>query len=231
VDAGWPRFRLIEGIDTIALGAATIALVRDKSTHTRVRTGGILFDSAVRDAFRSHTLAGSRGGELSTWLYLGGLIVPNVISGSGARRHQNPERCRADALINAQSLGLRRGDVNDGVAWPARRPFVGTPRRCPRDASGQVLLAIAPGSETYQSFYSGHAAATATMAGLTCVHHQHLPLYGGGSDGPRLVSTSRVAVAMRRARADGDHPRVRLSTGRIRGAAAVAAEGADGART
>jgi membrane-associated phospholipid phosphatase len=29
-------------------------------------------------------------------------------------------------------------------------------------------------------FYSGHAAATATMAGLTCAHHQHLPLYGGG---------------------------------------------------
>ncbi|MEO8876476.1 MAG: phosphatase PAP2 family protein, partial [Polyangiaceae bacterium] len=30
------------------------------------------------------------------------------------------------------------------------------------------------------SFYSGHAAATMTMAGATCVHHQHLPLYGGG---------------------------------------------------
>jgi membrane-associated phospholipid phosphatase len=32
-----------------------------------------------------------------------------------------------------------------------------------------------------RSFYGGHAAAAFTSAGLTCVHHQHLPLYGGGA--------------------------------------------------
>lgn len=32
----------------------------------------------------------------------------------------------------------------------------------------------------FRSFYSGHATATATTAGLVCVHHQHLPLFGGG---------------------------------------------------
>ncbi len=42
------------------------------------------------------------------------------------------------------------------------------------------MLGSCGDSEAYKSFYSGHAAATATMAGLTCAHHQHLPLYGGG---------------------------------------------------
>jgi membrane-associated phospholipid phosphatase len=32
-----------------------------------------------------------------------------------------------------------------------------------------------------RSFYGGHAAAAFTSAGLTCAHHQHLPLYGGGA--------------------------------------------------
>jgi hypothetical protein len=32
----------------------------------------------------------------------------------------------------------------------------------------------------FRSFYSGHATATATTASLVCVHHQHLPLFGGG---------------------------------------------------
>ncbi|MEY4550616.1 MAG: hypothetical protein RL685_6811, partial [Pseudomonadota bacterium] len=31
-----------------------------------------------------------------------------------------------------------------------------------------------------QSFMSGHAAVAFTGAGLTCAHHRHLPLYGGG---------------------------------------------------
>src|SRR5207253_5621614 len=44
--------------------------------------------------------------------------------------------------------------------------------RWPRDWSSDVCSS--------DLFYSGHAAATATSAGLTCAHHQHLPLYGGG---------------------------------------------------
>jgi membrane-associated phospholipid phosphatase len=34
--------------------------------------------------------------------------------------------------------------------------------------------------DRFRSYYSGHAAITATGAGLTCSHHTHLPLYGGG---------------------------------------------------
>lgn len=37
--------------------------------------------------------------------------------------------------------------------------------------------------ERYVSFYSGHAATSATSAGLVCAHHQQLALYGGTWDG------------------------------------------------
>lgn len=33
----------------------------------------------------------------------------------------------------------------------------------------------------HRSLYGGHASAAFTSAGLTCLHHQHLPLYGGGA--------------------------------------------------
>src|SRR5258706_13381698 len=51
----WPRFRLAEGVGTIALGAVTIALATqaDPPTHASW-TGGILFDDAGRDAPRRH---------------------------------------------------------------------------------------------------------------------------------------------------------------------------------
>lgn len=32
-----------------------------------------------------------------------------------------------------------------------------------------------------RSFYAGHASAAFTAAGLTCLHHQHIPLWGGGA--------------------------------------------------
>lgn len=37
------------------------------------------------------------------------------------------------------------------------------------------------GRKRYRSFYSGHTSTTFAVAGLTCMHHAHLPLYGGGA--------------------------------------------------
>jgi membrane-associated phospholipid phosphatase len=36
------------------------------------------------------------------------------------------------------------------------------------------------GSKRFRSFYSGHTSTTFAAAGATCMHHAHLPLYGGG---------------------------------------------------
>jgi len=79
------------------------------------------------------------------------------------------------------------------------RPFVADcgPDGIVRDASGNPLHnQCQHGGEDYQSFFSGHSAVTAAMAGVTCVHHQHLPLYGGGAAdlGPCLLMISVSAV-------------------------------------
>jgi hypothetical protein len=47
------------------------------------------------------------------------------------------------------------------------------------DSHGQFLEQCGTGNDN-RSFFSGHATATATVAGLVCLHHQHLPLFGGG---------------------------------------------------
>ncbi len=36
-------------------------------------------------------------------------------------------------------------------------------------------------SEYARSFIAGHPATAITAAGLTCLHHEHMPLYGGGA--------------------------------------------------
>jgi membrane-associated phospholipid phosphatase len=183
----WPRFRLVEALDTVALGAAAIALATTSKAPTHASwTGGVLFDSAIRDALRSQSASGQqRAADVSQWLYLGGVIVPNIIDlwvvALGV--HQNPEVAAQMTLINMQSFGLA-GVLSLGAEFNVgrARPYVGGCRAdgTVRDPSGHILPGACAAAETYQSFYSGHAAATATMAGLTCAHHQHLPLYGGG---------------------------------------------------
>jgi hypothetical protein len=50
------------------------------------------------------------------------------------------------------------------------------------------------GSNRYRSFFSGHTSTTFTAAGLTCEHHAHLPLYGGGA-GDALACVGALAAA------------------------------------
>jgi len=57
-------------------------------------------------------------------------------------------------------VGRQRPEYNDRCADPAEP--------CPS------------GSERFRSFIAGHPATVLTAAGLTCTHHAHMPLYGGG---------------------------------------------------
>ena len=183
----WPRFRLAEGIGTLALGAEAIAIAVTAEPPSHASwTGGILFDSAVRDALRSQTLGGQkRAADISTVLYIGGVIVPNFIDlwVVALGIHQSAEVAGQMTLINAQSFAIAGAlSLTAELEVGRARPFTQDCRAdgTVRDASGQPLAGNCADSESYKSFYSGHAAATATMAGLTCAHHQHLPLYGGG---------------------------------------------------
>ena len=52
------------------------------------------------------------------------------------------------------------------------------------------------GRKRFRSFYSGHTSTTFAVAGLTCMHHAHLPLYGGGfADVLPCISSFAIAGA------------------------------------
>ncbi len=117
-------------------------------------------------------------------MYMAGALVPFVVDDyfAAASVHQNVEVAWQLAVIDLQSFGIA-GIVSLTAehAIGRSRPYV---LSC--DAKGQVVDAQGHVMQTcgtandFRSFYSGHATATATTAGLVCVHHQHLPLFGGG---------------------------------------------------
>ncbi|HEX7663724.1 MAG TPA: phosphatase PAP2 family protein [Polyangiaceae bacterium] len=183
----WPRMRAVEVADVFALTAASYAInAYWEPRHTANWHGGILFDDAVRKLLKGRTLAiQETAGNVSDNLYKFGVLTPYVVDVFfvSLSIHQNADVALEMLLINMQSLGLAGVlSLSSEHLVGRSRPYVQDcgPDGVVRDANGAPLLSHCDGVGDYQSFYSGHAAAVSTMAGLTCAHHQHLPLYGGG---------------------------------------------------
>jgi membrane-associated phospholipid phosphatase len=185
--ADWPRFRLTEGIATIGLGSATLAfalMTPLKQPHWR---GGILFDGWVRDNLRSQNRSTQEhAAQISDYIYKGSLLIPSAIDIGVVTLgiHRRPDVAWQMLLINLQSFAIA------GALSVGSEHFVGRARPYTadcgadgktRDKNGQLLFNACGGSQDNLDFFSGHTAIASTMAGLTCVHHQHLPLYGGGA--------------------------------------------------
>jgi membrane-associated phospholipid phosphatase len=182
----WPKFRLLEGIGTIAFAAGTVAFNELEPRTEPHWRGGILFDDWVRGELRGESrTTQANAARVSDYIYLGSLVVPNVIDiGVVALGiHRRADVALQMLLINLQSFGIA------GVLSVGSEHLVGRARPYTadcgadgsvRDRSGKPLFNACGGSQDYLDFFSGHTAAASTMAGLTCVHHQHLPLYGGG---------------------------------------------------
>jgi membrane-associated phospholipid phosphatase len=183
----WPRARLWEGIGAVVLTIADAEIEPNvpiqKEAHWR---GGILFDDWVRGGLRGRTASlQSTASSVSDGLYFGGTIGPLVIDNYFVTLsiHQNADVAFQMLVINMQSLGVSGliSLIAEHGAGRAR-PYTD---KCDAqghiyDASGALMTNHCGTSNDYRSFFSGHTAAVSTMAGLTCAHHQHIPLYGGG---------------------------------------------------
>jgi hypothetical protein len=179
----WPRFRVVELANTVALTVGSIVIHQTPVTTHGAWTGPILFDKPARALFRSKNPKTQEfAGNLSDALYHGMVLAPYVVDNYivALGVHQNADVALQMTLIDMQSLGLS-GVISLAAehAVGRQRPFVRDCRPVP-GAPDDVGFNHCDGVGDYQSFYSGHAAAAFTMAGLTCIHHQHLPLYGGG---------------------------------------------------
>jgi membrane-associated phospholipid phosphatase len=177
----WPRFRAAtEGPATVAFLGASYAedrwLTGPDSPHW---TGAILLDNQIRGLLRGRsnhlqhvatTYADVGYTTLTLFPYFDVAIALGV--------HRSPDVALQMFLIDAQSLSFT-SSVTLFTKWAVgrQRPYA---RDCPPGSKATVGTHGCGTSYDNIGFFSGHSSATFTGAALTCVHHQHLPLYGGG---------------------------------------------------
>jgi hypothetical protein len=178
----WRRVQLSEVIGSLALVAVN-PLIDTKIPYPDHATwrGGVLFDDWARNVFHGHTLAAmSTASTFSDWAYKAGPVVPVLVDGYFAALgiHQNADVALQMMFIDLESYGVSALiSLTAEHAVGRARPY--TVDCNARDPSGALLHQCGTTNDD-RSFYSGHATATATTAGLVCVEHQHLPLFGGG---------------------------------------------------
>jgi len=188
----WPRFRTIgyalTGVSVASAVAVTFFI--PYPSEPRWQTG-ILFDDAVRSSIRvrdpDHRDLVRRASDVTLFTsilhvaLLDSLIVP-LAAGS-------PEVASQLTLMNLQAFSLNTLFATVLFKAVAReRPLV---RDC-RNAPGSDPLCD---SGEYASFPSSHTSTAFTAAGLACVHHQFLPIYGGPWDSVACASALTIAFA------------------------------------
>jgi membrane-associated phospholipid phosphatase len=162
----WPQFSTTEGVLTAAaaVGTGVIVLI-GPAKHPRWE-GGILFDQAVRDEFRGRDAETRRHFRtVGNYTYHLSPVIPVldvlVVSAIG---HGDEKLALNLGLITAEAF-----------SYTGLTAFVSTETfaRARPDSACQSHDC----SADTQSFFSGHAAISATAAGLVCANHSRIALY------------------------------------------------------
>lgn len=173
----WQTVGAGEYVTVGVLAAAALGLQLSTPPPARTRWDGpILLDNPIRRALRIGTASGRARAEtvsdvLFVWEVLHPLVLDPLLVAWWQR--EAPFVAWQMLVIDAQAYALTLL-VNDLTKWASgrARPWVrngdcATNRDSPSCGGGGRNL----------SFYSGHAAVTATGAGLLCAHHTQLALY------------------------------------------------------
>jgi membrane-associated phospholipid phosphatase len=180
------------------LGAAYLGLKLWPAAEAARWDSPVLFDGGARKLLRLHGASGRKTAEtVSNILLLAEVLHPAVIDPllvawglPGRAGSPSPSLAWQMSVINAQAYALTLV-LNEATKriTSRKRPFVDA---CGRDPTG---ASCASGSR-YSSFYSGHAAVTATGAGLICAHHTQLNLYQGNTLGTGACITAIAGAAV-----------------------------------
>jgi len=190
----WPRFRWWEYGATPVLGGASIYLHYYAPLPPQAKwQGDNVIDDTVRGWLRADTLDGrARAGTIGDALWLGGTAVPFVIDLPVVLlAHRQPHVAWQLLMMDLEANAVA-GFINSALFYEVGR---GRPSyaNCAADP-GYDSLCGATGNNA--SFPSGHVLGIATGAGLTCVHHAYLPIYGhGAADASACVVMSAATVA------------------------------------
>lgn len=193
----WPKFRTSEVVVTAAAGAGFVTMYlvpRIPATWG----GGLLFDNAVRDTFRSEDRSTVNTWQrLSTVGYYGLIAYPLLIDGLLVPFARGNSTVAAQTtLINLEAFAIAGFLFRGSEALVRRaRPYVWD---C-MERTGSYDQCKVEGLGGTNSFFSGHVTLAATGAALMCTHHLNLRLYGGPWDalvcGAGIAVTGGVAVA------------------------------------
>jgi membrane-associated phospholipid phosphatase len=172
----WPRFRAIGYALTGASIAGALAvtfLIKYPSDPRWI--GGVLFDNAIRNAFRARSPGLRDGIRVASDITLFTTVVQTALVDGFLLPAADASWDIAWqlSLMNAQALSLNIliATLLFKAAARARPSY----RDCQADPHFDPLC----DTGSFASFPSSHTSTAFTAAGLTCIHHANLPLYGG----------------------------------------------------
>jgi hypothetical protein len=171
----WRKVGIFEYIATpVLLGvAAGVQFFAPKQTHAYWR-GPILFDRKARDIMMYKTRSARKTAEgVSDGFAYASVAYPYLVDDMLVTwlARQSPEVAWQMFVINSQAYATTWALIAVTKRATGReRPFGD---QCTTNPDGYPCNQ----AFRYQSFFSGHAALTATGAGLVCTHHTQLRLY------------------------------------------------------
>jgi membrane-associated phospholipid phosphatase len=191
-DPRWPRFRTGEYIATGILAATAFASLAIPVAEDRWTTVNG-FDAAVRDSLRLSNFErredAKDASDVMLTLLVNQLLFDNAVVVWWG--HGRGDEALELTLMDIEALAFT-GAVNGLVAGFASRERPYRDRcdendaRAPRDCTS---------SKRYRSYFSGHTSTSFTAAGLTCMHHAYMPIYGGGAPDVIACGMSFMAAA------------------------------------
>ena len=176
----WPRvtpWEVAGGLAATALGLVLESTWDGNTSEYEVEVP--VLDPGARYLLRGRTAKVQRTFDrLSNYGWRMMAVFPYVDVGVTYAIHRNGDVAAQMTLIDFQALTL------SGLTYLLASRGAGRARPYRQDCDSRQDITTSKGCDVpfdNWSFYGGHAAAAFTSAGLTCVHHQHLPLYGGGA--------------------------------------------------
>jgi membrane-associated phospholipid phosphatase len=190
----WPRFRAWEYAGTAVVGGASIYLYEYVSPPEQPKWyGNNAFDDTLRDWFRADARRGRESaGQVGNVLSWAGAAVPFVVDlPLIVLVHRQPGVAWQLLMMDLEAQAVSGFIKNLLFAEAGRaRPSY---QNCATDPNYDALCG-SPSNNA--SFPSGHTVNIAVAAGLTCVHHRYLPIYGqeAADTGVCLLLTAATAV-------------------------------------
>jgi membrane-associated phospholipid phosphatase len=179
----WPRFRVWQYGYTLA--ALTSGLVlRFGVDHGEANwRGGVLFDDAITERAGLEDPATRLFAQRMTDGFFYGamayrLVDSVVVPWAG---YGDADLALQMSMIDLQSFGTV-AIVLWGTQALVRRERPAITLRCESTEDHSELVTCGPSAERNRSFIAGHPAVGMAAAGLTCMHHANIPLYGRTGD-------------------------------------------------